>query len=259
MPCTHRRSARPRALRQGRLRPGRAAAPGEPRLALLPSGPDAVHVSPLRGTRSSAPSRSAAFEDVDLGWEFSPAGADCRYRAPLVPRLARHHDHSRGTRRGGGEGGIRTLDGLPHTAFPVRRPRPLGDLSAGDRRGPGRCATWADGSGSEWRRGWDSNPRCLRTPLFESGTINHSDTSPPGRIAKRGPDREIRAPAAGWPSSGPPTGRRGQARRSAAASWSSAASARRIPLMRSTRRGRAGLLASWTTEPAAPDTGSGRA
>src|SRR4051794_30045176 len=31
---------------------------------------------------------------------------------------------------GGGEGGIRTLDELPHTAFPVRRPRPLGDLSA---------------------------------------------------------------------------------------------------------------------------------
>ena len=32
-------------------------------------------------------------------------------------------------RENGGEGGIRTLDGLPHTAFPVRRPRPLGDLS----------------------------------------------------------------------------------------------------------------------------------
>jgi len=29
--------------------------------------------------------------------------------------------------------------------------------------------------------------------------------------------------------------------------------------MRSTRRGRAGLLASWTTEPAAPETGSGSA
>ena len=138
MPCTHRRSTRPRALRQGRLRPGRAAAPGEPRLALLPSGPDAVHVSPLRGTRSSAPSRPAAFEDVDLGWEFSPAGADCRYRAPLVPRLARHGDDSRGLRAGGGgEGGIRTLDGLPHTAFPVRRPRPLGDLSAGGAPRPG--------------------------------------------------------------------------------------------------------------------------
>ncbi len=250
MPCTHRRSSRPRALRAGRLRPGRAAAPGEPRLALLPSGPDAVRVSPLRGTRSSAPSRPAAFEDVDLGWEFSPAGADCRYRAPLVPRLARHEDDSRGPRRGGGEGGIRTLDGLPHTAFPVRRPRPLGDLSAGDAPRPGPGRNLGRRAGWEWRRGWDSNPRCFRTPLFESGTINHSDTSPPGRIAKRrriaypAPDRGARLPL--------------QARR-AAASCSSAASARRIPLMRSTRRGRAGLLASWTTEPAAPETGSGSA
>ena len=33
---------------------------------------------------------------ADLGREFSPAGADCRYRAPLVPRLARPGDDSRG-------------------------------------------------------------------------------------------------------------------------------------------------------------------
>ena len=39
----------------------------------------------------------------------------------------------------------------------------------------------------EWRRGRDSNPRCFRTPLFESGTINHSDTSPRERIPKRRP------------------------------------------------------------------------
>src|SRR6185312_2107451 len=31
----------------------------------------------------------------------------------------------------GGEGGIRTRDGLPRTAFPVRRHSPLGDLSSG--------------------------------------------------------------------------------------------------------------------------------
>src|SRR5512141_1472135 len=35
---------------------------------------------------------------------------------------------------GGGEGGIRTLDGLPHTAFPVRRHSPLGDLSGDEFR-----------------------------------------------------------------------------------------------------------------------------
>ena len=33
----------------------------------------------------------------------------------------------------GGEGGIRTRDGLPQTAFPVRRHSPLGDLSRGGR------------------------------------------------------------------------------------------------------------------------------
>ena len=33
------------------------------------------------------------------------------------------------------------------------------------------------------RRGWDSNPRSLKArPLFESGTINHSDTSPSFRL-----------------------------------------------------------------------------
>ena len=46
-------------------------------------------------------------------------------------------------RAGGGEGGIRTLDGLPHTAFPVPRPRPLGDLSE-----------WAEGGVAE-REGFE--------------------------------------------------------------------------------------------------------
>src|SRR5688500_1283873 len=43
----------------------------------------------------------------------------------------------------GGEGGIRTHEGLPHTAFPVPRPRPLGDLSGrlpSRWRGPPRWA-----------------------------------------------------------------------------------------------------------------------
>jgi hypothetical protein len=61
---------------------------------LLPSGPDTVRDSPLRGTRSSTSLEAAALESGDLGWEFSPAGADCRYRAPLVPRLARHRQSS---------------------------------------------------------------------------------------------------------------------------------------------------------------------
>lgn len=32
--------------------------------------------------------------------------------------------------------------------------------------------------GHVWQRGWDSNPRGLRPPVFETGTIDHSDTSP---------------------------------------------------------------------------------
>ena len=86
---------------------------------------------------------------------------------------------------GGGEGGIRTRDALPRTAFPVRRHSPLGDLSPASprdettgRRSAGRLHD------ESWRRGRDSNPRCFRTPLFESGTINHSDTSPRERIPK---------------------------------------------------------------------------
>ena len=146
VPCTLRRSRPLRAPdRSERLGPGRSAAPGEQRLTLLPSGPDVVHASPLRGTRSSTSIAPSASADADLGRGFSPAGADCRYRAPLVPRLARPGNDSRPAVRsgkGGGEGGIRTHDELPHTAFPVRRPRPLGDLSgmarARARHGPGR-------------------------------------------------------------------------------------------------------------------------
>jgi hypothetical protein len=93
----------------------------------------------------------------------------------------------------GGEGGIRTRDGLPRTAFPVRRHSPLGDLSAEESIGTlsakpalaHRGPRHPRGHRPEvWRRGRDSNPRCFRTPLFESGTINHSDTSPRQRIPK---------------------------------------------------------------------------
>jgi hypothetical protein len=45
-----------------------------------------------------------------------------RQEAPVTPRRSRRS-------YGGGEGGIRTRDGLPRTAFPVRRHSPLGDLS----------------------------------------------------------------------------------------------------------------------------------
>jgi hypothetical protein len=193
MPCTLRRPTRPRAHHDERLGPGRSAAPDEDRLVLLPSGPDTVRGSPLRGTRSSTSHRRAATENGDLERGFSPAGADCRLQGtasspPSTAREGYRGCHRRGAdarmRRqvpagGGGEGGIRTRDGLPRTAFPVRRHSPLGDLSP-DTCGP----AWMGRSMCErgWRRGRDSNPRCFRTPLFESGTINHSDTSPRERI-----------------------------------------------------------------------------
>ena len=94
LPCTPCRPRRPWAHRSDRLGPGRSAAPGEQRLTLLPSGPDVVHASPLRGTRSSTPLAPSASANAGLERGFSPAGADCRYRAPLVPRLARPGDDS---------------------------------------------------------------------------------------------------------------------------------------------------------------------
>ena len=137
MPCTLRRPERFRAHHDERLGPGRSAAPDDDRLVLLPSGPDTVRGSPLRGTRSSTSHRRAAFENGDLGRGFSPAIADCRYRAPLVPRLARPRKFTSArlaSTGSGGEGGIRTRDGLPRTAFPVRRHSPLGDLSGSRTR-----------------------------------------------------------------------------------------------------------------------------
>jgi hypothetical protein len=51
----------------------------------------------------------------------------------------------------GGEGGIRTRDGLPQTAFPVRRHSPLGDLSRGGQ-GNGAAPTGAPSPRPEERR-----------------------------------------------------------------------------------------------------------
>src|SRR5689334_1954705 len=79
-------------IRGDRLGPGRSAAPGEQRLTLLPSGPDVVHEPPLRGTRSSTPLAPSASANAGLERGFSPAEAVCRFRAPLVPRLARPRD-----------------------------------------------------------------------------------------------------------------------------------------------------------------------
>ena len=68
----------------------------------------------------------------------------------------------------GGEGGIRTLDGLPRTAFPMRRHRPLGDLSRSTRSH--RCGRVAEREGFEpsvliAHRFSRAAPSTTRTPL----------------------------------------------------------------------------------------------
>ena len=138
----------------------------------------------------------ASGEDLDR--EFSSAVADCGYRAPLVPRLARPAamvgQGSVSVNQGtgdGGEGGIRTHVGLPRTAFPVPRPRPLGDLSSERRLRGGEGGIRTHGT-------------VTRTPLFESGTFNHSDTSPrhAASLARNCRARPMRTPT---PAAAPPT------------------------------------------------------
>ncbi len=93
----------------------------------------------------------------------------------------------------------------PRDVRPATRSRAPGTMSAQGAGEPAsectrRCMSeraevatqgWPVHGVRAWRRGRDSNPRCSRTPLFESGTINHSDTSPPGGYQRGG-----RAPAA---------------------------------------------------------------
>ncbi len=69
--------------------PGAPAAPAGDRLRLLPSGPDLVRKPTPRGTRTIDAPGDGATGAEPLGGEFSPARADCGYRAPLPPRLAR--------------------------------------------------------------------------------------------------------------------------------------------------------------------------
>ena len=73
-----------------RLRFGAPAAPEGGRLRLLPSGPDLVHGSSSPRDRTiDIAHRALTPGPVPLGRGFSPARADCGYRAPLAPRLAR--------------------------------------------------------------------------------------------------------------------------------------------------------------------------
>ena len=80
----------PGCCRRPWLRSGDPTTPKGGRLRLLPSGPDLVHGSSSPRDRTiDAAHRALTPGPVPLGRGFSPARADCGYRAPLAPRLAR--------------------------------------------------------------------------------------------------------------------------------------------------------------------------
>jgi hypothetical protein len=81
-----------RSSRCGRrlLGPDRPAAPGRHCLALLPPGSDAVRRLPVRGAwPSTRTSQARISNDNPLEEGLGPAEADCGFREPLAPRLAR--------------------------------------------------------------------------------------------------------------------------------------------------------------------------
>ena len=83
-----------------RLRSGAPLAPEGGRLRLLPSGPDLVHGSSSPRDRTiDAAHRALTPGPEPLGRGFSPARADCGYRAPLAPRLARSRENRSAKRR----------------------------------------------------------------------------------------------------------------------------------------------------------------
>ena len=69
------------------LGPGSLAAHGRFSLMLLHSCPDMVQRVPLRETKTSAPLTRGSFTRKYPRQNITPAVADCRYRAPLSPRL----------------------------------------------------------------------------------------------------------------------------------------------------------------------------
>jgi len=66
------------------LRPDDPRAHGRTSLWLLPFGPDQVHKPPIAwGPAVNARWQRQQHPPADLGKEFRPAEADCRYREPL--------------------------------------------------------------------------------------------------------------------------------------------------------------------------------
>ena len=69
------------------LGPGTLAAHRRTHLVLLHSCPDTVHEVLLRKTQTSTPLTRGSPARTYPRRDITPAGADCRFRAPLSPRL----------------------------------------------------------------------------------------------------------------------------------------------------------------------------
>lgn len=63
-------------------------------LVLLPSDPDTIHRLLLRKTRASTPLPMGRLSNAASRTDITPTIADCGYRAPLPPRLARKYYHN---------------------------------------------------------------------------------------------------------------------------------------------------------------------
>ncbi len=124
----------------------------------------------------------------------------------------------------GGESGIRTRGGFPHTRFPVAHLRPLGHLSRTATSGPAHtmiacshhhCRSYHDWrSRRDWRRGRDSNPRRVNTlsrfRIYRLRPLGHLSKNSPlhagvnphlRRRARKNPRRRSAASSAQTPSS----------------------------------------------------------
>ncbi len=111
------------------LRSGNPTAPRGGCLPLLPSGPAGIRRPLPRRTQPSTPLGRGSPDMRHLEGEFDPAIADCGYRAPLAPRLARPCLSYLGTLRlSSPEQQRRGRDlnprGSSPTRFPIVRTRP---------------------------------------------------------------------------------------------------------------------------------------
>ena len=87
IPCTFLRIATLYRFPAQTAPPGTLTAHEKSCLVLLHSCPDTVHRHPLRETQTSSLLTQGFCTDLNPPVGITPAIADCRYRAPLTPRL----------------------------------------------------------------------------------------------------------------------------------------------------------------------------